>query len=76
MVAKCDNPTCKREFTDLQHGRLFLLSPVDAALLNIRLSDYLYWLCPECASKYTFWRDGSRLKLTLVSQQKAMAAAG
>jgi hypothetical protein len=76
MVATCANPTCKREFTDLRHGRLFLLSPVDAAMLNIKLSDYLYWLCPECAASYTMWRNGNRLKITLLSQQKAMAAAG
>ena len=54
MVAKCANQTCNRQFHELSKGRLFLLPPSNER--SIRLSDYCYWLCPQCAAKYTLTR--------------------
>ncbi len=59
MVAKCANPTCNRQFQELSKGRLFVLPPTNEYV--VRLSDYCYWLCPECVAKYTVLRDGSEL---------------
>ena len=51
MVAKCANPTCNRRFHDLSKGRLFVLPPLSEYV--VRLSDYCYWLCPECDATHT-----------------------
>ena len=61
MVAKCANPACNREFRELSKGRLFLLPPTRSAYSESlgrveRLSDYCYWLCPECDVAYTITR--------------------
>jgi hypothetical protein len=63
MVAQCANPACNREFRELSQGRLFLLPPTQhespATWGDKKLSDYCYWLCPECAAKHTITRDES-----------------
>jgi hypothetical protein len=59
MVAKCANPTCNRQFHDLSKGRLFVLPPLNEYV--VRLSDYCYWLCPECDATYTITRYGSEV---------------
>ncbi len=59
MVAKCANPTCNRRFHDLSKGRLFVLPPLSEYV--VRLSDYCYWLCPECDATHTITRDGSEV---------------
>ena len=59
MVAKCANPTCNRQFHDLSKGRLFVLPPLREYV--VRLSDYCYWLCPECDATYTITRYGSEV---------------
>ena len=51
MLAKCANPPCNRQFRELSKGRLFVLPPFNECF--IRLSDFCYWLCPECAAKCT-----------------------
>ena len=61
MVAKCANPACNREFRELSKGRLFLLPPTRCACSEPtgkveKLSDYCYWLCPECDATYTIVR--------------------
>ena len=66
MVAKCANPACNREFRELSKGRLFLLPPTrrdySESLERVeRLSDYCYWLCPECDATYTITRSESEV---------------
>jgi hypothetical protein len=65
MVAKCANPKCNRQFRQLSKGRLFLLPPSSgtAELMwrTNRLTEYCYWLCPECSREYTIVRVGSAL---------------
>ena len=58
MVAKCANPSCSREFRELNRGRLFLLPPPGMQGVQ-RLIDHCYWLCPECASVYTLDVEGT-----------------
>ena len=64
MVAKCANPACNREFRELSKGRLFLLPPTrynySGSTARVgRLSDYCYWLCPECDATYVIVRRES-----------------
>lgn len=68
MVAKCANPKCNRQFRHLNKGRLFLLppSPDSAELIwrTNRLTEYCFWLCPECSGEYTIARVGSALMVS------------
>ena len=66
MVASCANPTCARQFHQLSQGRLFLLPP-EGCLVD-RLSDYCYWLCPECSAQFTMIRHEGEVVL-LVHRQ-------
>ena len=63
MVAQCANPACNHEFRELSKGRLFVLPPTrhdsPATWNDRKLSDYCYWLCPECEATYTITRDES-----------------
>jgi hypothetical protein len=65
MVAQCANPACHREFRELSKGRLFALPPTrhdcPATWGERKLSDYCYWLCPECAAAHTITRDESEV---------------
>ena len=65
MVAKCANPECNREFRELSKGRLFALPPTrfesPATWREMKLSDYCYWLCPECEATHTITRDESEV---------------
>lgn len=64
MVAKCSNPTCNREFRELNKGRLYLLPPTEMPFASWgrgKLSDYSYWLCPECDVTHTVERYGSEV---------------
>jgi hypothetical protein len=63
MVAECANPACNREFRELSKGRLFLLPPTDhnGTWGDRKLSDYCYWLCPECEATHTITRDESEI---------------
>jgi hypothetical protein len=58
MVATCAIGGCNREFRELSKGRLFLLPPT-GMLGGEKLSDYCYWLCPDCSSVYTLEREGT-----------------
>ena len=62
MVAKCVNPACDREFRELSKGRLFLLPPTEMPFVSWgrgRLSDYCFWLCPDCDATHTIMRGES-----------------
>src|SRR5664279_3583718 len=64
VVAKCANPACNRLFQELSKGRLFLLPPTEppfASRGRRSLSDYCYWLCPECDVAHTIRRIGSEV---------------
>jgi len=65
MVAQCANPSCNREFRELSKGRLFALPPTrfesPATWGDRKLSDYCYWLCPECEATHTITRDESEV---------------
>ena len=63
MVATCANPSCNRQFHDLSNGRLFVLPPFDNH--GVRLSDHCYWLCPECAVKYTITQYESEVVISV-----------
>jgi len=63
LVATCANPACNRSFTNLHEGRLHLLSPADTASLRLRLIDYCYWLCPDCAACFTIVREADRVRV-------------
>ena len=70
MVAKCANPACNREFRELSKGRLFLLPPTRHAYSESlgrveRLSDYCYWLCPECDATHTITRRESEVVVSV-----------
>ena len=73
MVAKCANPACKRIFRELSKGRLFLLPPArhcysDPLGTVDKLSDYCYWLCPECDGIYTIMRHESEVVVSVRAQ--------
>jgi hypothetical protein len=65
MVAQCANPACNHESRELSKGRLFVLPPTrhdsPATWNDRKLSDYCYWLCPECEATYTITRDESEV---------------
>ena len=61
MLAKCANLACNVEFRELSKGRLFLLPPPNFSCQHFKLSDYCYWLCPECDSTHTITRRGSQV---------------
>ena len=65
MVAECANPECNREFRELSKGRLFVLPPTHhanpATWGNRKLSNYCYWLCPECEATHTITRYESKV---------------
>lgn len=61
MVSKCCNPACNCVFRELSKGRLFLLPPAHFHSDSIKLSDYCYWLCPECDAAYTVTRLGPEI---------------
>ena len=63
MVAKCANPSCSRQFQELSKDRLFVLPPFNDHWA--RLSDYCYWLCPECADKYTLLQYESEVVISI-----------
>ncbi len=70
MIAKCANPACNREFRELSKGRLFLLPPNRPAYSESmgkveRLSDYCYWLCPECDATHTIVRPESEVVVSV-----------
>jgi hypothetical protein len=69
MVAQCANPTCHREFRELSKGRLFLLPPTDGSSdwrwSTGKLSDYCYWLCPECDATLTLVRRDSEVVVSV-----------
>ena len=58
MLAKCANLACNVEFRELSKGRLFLLPPPNFSCQHFKLTDYCYWLCPECDSTHTITRRG------------------
>lgn len=70
MVAKCANLECNKIFHELHKGRLFLLPPSAAVP---RLIDYCYWLCPDCASKYTIERDPGQLRISILPRSAPIA---
>ena len=61
MITRCSNPVCNCVLQDLSKGRLFLLPPTYYYSESIKLSDYCYWLCPECDATYTITRIGSEV---------------
>jgi hypothetical protein len=61
MLAKCANLACNVEFRELSKGRLFLLPPPNFSCQHFKLSDYCYWLCPECDSTHTITRRGPQV---------------
>jgi hypothetical protein len=63
MVVNCANPSCNRVFHELSKGRLFVLPPFNDHWA--RLSDYCYWLCPECADKYTILQYESEVVINM-----------
>jgi hypothetical protein len=68
MEAKCSNPACNREFQQLSKGRLYLLPPTQSPLASWgggKLSDYCYWLCPECDARHTLTRCGSEVVVSV-----------
>ena len=74
MVAKCANGSCKREFTELSKGRLFLLPPTGMQG-GERLSEFCYWLCPDCSSLYTLELEGSSPVLRARGRERAASEA-
>lgn len=64
MVAKCSNPACNRQFEQLSKDKLYLLPPTQGPFTwssDIRLSDYCFWLCPECDVMHILIRCGSEV---------------
>ena len=61
MLAKCANLACNLEFRELSKGRLFLLPPPNFSCQHFKLTDYCYWLCPECDSTHTITRRGPQV---------------
>ena len=66
MVAICANPTCCQSFTNLSQGKLYLLPPMETWLRLGGLSQWCYWLCPECSQEYIMTRYQG--EVVLVSQ--------
>ena len=58
MLAKCANLACNVEFRELSKGRLYLLPPPNFSSQHFKLTNYCYWLCPECAATQTITRRG------------------
>jgi hypothetical protein len=81
MVAKCSNPACDCLFRELSKGRVFLLPPTpDSSYWTWsagNLSDYCYWLCPECDATLTItrWESGVVVRPREPSLLKSTAVA-
>jgi len=61
MITRCSNPACDCLFQGVSNGRFFLLPPKHYDSGPIKLSDFCYWLCPECDPAYTITRIGSEV---------------
>jgi len=61
MLAKCANLACNVEFRELSKGCLFLLPPPNFSYQRFKLTDYCYWLCPECDATNTITRCESEV---------------
>ena len=75
MVAKCANPGCNRQFRKLSKGKLFLLppshDPADLMWKVGKLTDYCYWLCPDCSQTHMIARQGAELIVSRREQSNA-----
>ena len=61
MITGCSNPACDCVLQGPSNGRLFLLPPTHYDSGPFKLSDYCYWLCPECDATYTITRIGAEV---------------
>jgi hypothetical protein len=94
MLSQCANPVCSKPFLKLREGKLFLVEtdrlakPGQAAVppfIRARQPQRQiehYWLCDECAPKWTLIYDRDRgvalapLRKPVVSVTAAAAAGG
>lgn len=60
MITKCANPECQVEFHNRASGRLFSF-PVP----NNDTQQLQFWLCDDCASRYSLSMDDLVAKLVL-----------
>jgi hypothetical protein len=71
MLSRCANPECGRPFLKLREGRLFLvetervIKPALAVPPFVRARQWQrrvehYWLCDDCAAKWTLAYDRDR----------------
>jgi hypothetical protein len=56
MLAKCASQSCSRTFRYLREGKLFRIATDTGSSANGKVSGHTgewYWLCGECAAKFT-----------------------
>jgi hypothetical protein len=53
MVSKCANPQCTDEFRYFRGGKLFRFQFADAPQAPSIKRTKFYWLCQDCAPRYT-----------------------
>ena len=79
MVVTCANLECKRRFSDLQSGRLFLLLPPGDkngdASDAVHLIEHCHWLCCQCVGKFTIELDGRTPVVSTLVPRRRMGVA-
>lgn len=88
MLSQCANEKCGKPFLRLREGKLFLVEtervakPGESAppFVRVRQSQRLvehYWLCDECAAKWTLIHDHERgIELAPLRVRVASVALG
>ena len=76
MLSKCSNPSCSASFLYLHSGKLFRLPRRKPRAENGPRRDTVefFWLCQECATRYTLKAD-EQLEVRVVELPRLAAAA-
>jgi hypothetical protein len=77
MLSKCANPECNQIFRYLHEGKIFRLAPTPSMhAVAVELGPLMterFWLCEQCAKRFTIVWGGSQSKLVPLPKQPERA---